>query len=171
MQKYHTLKVSRILTEYKERASSSIVHVCACMWVSLFVLPSRGQCYLLDHVSKSGTFPLGSMSWFVQCLYILLHDLIQDGCSKKRKWNYWCAAVIYGVSDFRLQILFVFNVQDLMGWAGNLRDKRGRDKETDRLYLNYETKHWILASHLTTLLNSSWYITSKVSGEVDNQCI
>lgn len=140
-QKCHILKVSRNIIQYKERASSSIVHVCASMWVSVSIKPSRGQCYPLHYTTKSGTFLNAS----IYCTTIWFRRVVQwrgSGITDVLQSS--------GVSYYRLQILFLFYVQDLMGWAGNLREKEGETKkqiggQSWEVFSSWNLiKHWYL---------------------------
>lgn len=110
------------ITWYKERASSSIVHVYAYMWFSVSVEPSRGQCCLLHDTRTSGTFTqTPSLSVFSMLYYIFHYSLIQGGFYRESD-----LLRSSGASHYRLQTLFFFYIEDLMGWAGNLRERDNR---------------------------------------------
>lgn len=96
-QKCHIPKVSENRRWYKERASSSVVHQCAYMWLLMSVQPSRGQCYTSHCITHSWGGLGPHLPAFFKAPYILHYNWIQERFAekkKKKKWNHRCAAFI-----------------------------------------------------------------------------
>lgn len=124
------IKVSRISSVKRK---SQLLH-CASVWWHVGLSASYAQqgAVLSDTLHQAARLALIS-----QCLWWFLNIALQSQrVFGKEEVESRLICDHLGVSHYRLQILFFFNVEDLVCRAGNLKEKTGRQRLKRCLHRN-----------------------------------